>query len=87
MTREQDIKYYVIWDNRRIGFILNDVYHDKIGDPCAIFDQGSLSGLGNKEFTVDENDDLLRSDGTKFRVISESDPELKKTMYANGGSI
>ncbi|MGR2768604.1 hypothetical protein ACUYOF_13915 [Photobacterium ganghwense] len=73
----EGIKYFVIWEEARIGYFLDGIYYGKTGFPEVL----------GENYTLSEKY-LIREDGTQFQIVCEDDKErLSRTRAANGGSI
>ncbi|EKO3429962.1 hypothetical protein [Vibrio fluvialis] len=74
---DKGVKYFVIWEDRRIGYFLDGIYYGKTDFP---------EGIGEDFSLTDEY--LIRKDGTKFLIVHQDDKDaLSKTRSANGGFI
>ncbi|RBM52264.1 hypothetical protein [Vibrio tarriae] len=86
-TLKEDKKYYVIWENRRIGYFLNGVYFDRKSFPSGELNDSEFETLLGTTGKMQEGK-LIRNDGTSFKLICEDDLKaLQRTRSARGGTI
>ncbi|CNI84319.1 Uncharacterised protein [Yersinia rohdei] len=87
----KDTKYYVIWEDRKIGYFLNDTYYGKNGFPEGHLEGNKfVSNIENSsapeanQYGIITEKSLVRGDGTEFKLIPEDHSDVTLTSAHRG---
>lgn len=79
----KDTKYYVIWENRKIGYFLDDTYYGKNDFPEGHLEGNKfVSNIENSsapeanQYGIITEKSLVRGDGTEFKLIPEDHSDI-----------